>query len=334
MAHHQDPQIRVFISSISYVDQPKHSSVLKLHWDTWMPDTASFPPFEAYTGNDSYIFVSYAHKDGAVVFQDIRALWGDGYRIWYDEGIDPGDEWPEEVAKALANASLFLVFISPNATNSRNVRNEINFAIINKKPFIAVHLTETQLPPGLELRMGDVQAVLKYRMTPESYSRKMRNALPTRLRGPMLRHEAPPRDLVRPTVHAAAPRVRGLKPARVFKPEKFCWAGGFSPDGSIVFLANSAGYVSLWDPEKNENIGFLQHDSAVHTVVTHPSKGLLVTTSCSSGNRHERQYADKLHLWDIRQGKQIFQDSHGGGNCTRTLLCKWGTSGDRGRVRH
>jgi len=147
-----------------------------------MSDVDVPPPFEAYKGNESYIFASYAHKDGKVIFPEIKYLHDQGYRIWYDEGIDPGNEWPEDVAKALANASLFLVFISSNAVNSRNVRNEINFALNNTKPFIAVHIMETQLPLGLALRMGDIQAVLKYRMNQASYSRKMLTTLPAHLR--------------------------------------------------------------------------------------------------------------------------------------------------------
>jgi len=146
-----------------------------------MPDVNALHPFEAYAGKEPYLFASYAHKDGKIVFAELRSLHERGYRIWYDEGIDPGNEWPEEVGEALANASLFLVFISPAAVESRNVRNEINFALNNEKPFIAVYLEETQLPAGLELRMGDIQAVMKYRMSPENYRRKMEKTLPRAL---------------------------------------------------------------------------------------------------------------------------------------------------------
>src|SRR5436305_1425651 len=138
-----------------------------------MPDVDVPVAFEAYLGDQPYIFVGYAHRDAALVFPDLTRLRDHGYRIWYDEGIDPGNEWPEDVASALNRASMFLVFISPNAVNSRNVRNEINFALDNGKPFIAVHLLETQLPLGLQLRMGDIQAVMKYRMSNDTYTRKL-----------------------------------------------------------------------------------------------------------------------------------------------------------------
>lgn len=147
-----------------------------------MPDVDIKAPFGAYRGTEEFVFVSYAHKDGSAVFPDITYLHQQGYRIWYDEGIDPGNEWSEEIAKALVGSSYFLVFVSPNAAESHNVRNEINFALARKKPFLAVHLVETSLPVGLELQMGSIQAVMRFRMSDESYRQKICSVLPLSLR--------------------------------------------------------------------------------------------------------------------------------------------------------
>lgn len=130
-----------------------------------MPDVNLQSPFEAYAGEEPFVFVSYAHKDGHLVYPEIKALHDSGVRIWFDGEIDPGNEWPEDIAQALLKAHMFLVFITPSSVKSKNVCNEINFAINKNKPFLAVHLQETQLPAGLELRIGDIQAILKYRMT-------------------------------------------------------------------------------------------------------------------------------------------------------------------------
>jgi len=138
-----------------------------------MPDVNLPLPFDAYAGKEPFVFVSYAHKDGHLVYPEIKGLHESGVRIWFDGGIDPGNEWPEDIGKALLKAQMFLVFITPSSVESQNVRNEINFAINKKKPFLAVHLQETQLPVGLELRMGDIQAILKYRMTEENYNKKL-----------------------------------------------------------------------------------------------------------------------------------------------------------------
>jgi hypothetical protein len=144
-------------------------------------DASLAPPFEAYNGPLPYAFVSYAHKDADTVFPEIARLHAQGFRIWYDEGIDPGNEWPDEVARSLAGCSLFMVFISPEAVRSQNVRNEVNYALNKGKTFLAIHIVETPLPSGLELRMGDIQAIMKYRMSEDNYCRKIEKVLPSTL---------------------------------------------------------------------------------------------------------------------------------------------------------
>ena len=138
-----------------------------------MPDVNLPLPFDAYAGEESFVFVSYSHKDGHLVYSEIKALHDSGVRIWFDGGIDPGNEWPEDIAQALLKAKMFLVFITPSAVESKNVRDEINFAINNAKPFLAVYLQETQLPAGLALRMGGIQAIFKHRMIKENYNKKL-----------------------------------------------------------------------------------------------------------------------------------------------------------------
>src|ERR1700730_228577 len=118
-----------------------------------MSNSKTILPLEAYVGSEPYLFVSYSHKDSELIFADMQMLHQAGCRIWYDECIAAGNEWTEEVAKALGNATAFLVFISVNALQSDNVRNEINFALNRQKFFLPVYLEEVSLPPGLELRM-------------------------------------------------------------------------------------------------------------------------------------------------------------------------------------
>jgi hypothetical protein len=148
-----------------------------------MPDVDLPLPFEAYTGEKPFVFASYAHKDGRLVFPELRALHEKGLRIWYDEGIDPGNEWPEEIANALQRASFFIVFISRSAVESRNVKKEINFALNKGKLPLAIHIEDTELPPGLALQLGDIQAIMKWRMTAEHYARKLAASLPASVFG-------------------------------------------------------------------------------------------------------------------------------------------------------
>ena len=51
------------------------------------------PPFDAYDGDEPYLFISYAHKDSALVFKEISKLNDAGYHIWYDEEpMDRGEQ--------------------------------------------------------------------------------------------------------------------------------------------------------------------------------------------------------------------------------------------------
>jgi formylglycine-generating enzyme required for sulfatase activity len=143
-----------------------------------MPSLNHPLPCPAYTGKEPYIFISYAHVDGERVYPEIKALHDQGYRIWYDEGIAPGSEWREEIAKAISGCAIFIVFISQNAIQSRNVTREIHYALDETKLMLVVHLEEVSLPPGLKLGMGDIQWMLKWRMPWDEYMRKMMLALP------------------------------------------------------------------------------------------------------------------------------------------------------------
>ena len=73
----------------------------------------------AYEGKEPYIFVSYAHKDDDQVFEILSALGEKGYRVWYDEGITPGSEWTEDIARHLDDSAMVIAFITPASMASK-----------------------------------------------------------------------------------------------------------------------------------------------------------------------------------------------------------------------
>ena len=72
-------------------------------------------PFSAYEGPEPYVFVCYAHEDAELVYPEITRLRDSGFHIWYDEGIAPGTEWPQELAEHLEGCAVFLYFVTPKA---------------------------------------------------------------------------------------------------------------------------------------------------------------------------------------------------------------------------
>lgn len=122
---------------------------------------------EAYKGSEDYIFVSYAHKDSSKVFPIIKKLKNRGYRIWYDEGISPGSEWPEDIALHLNSSAMVIAFVSPRFMDSVNCRREINFALSRQKPFLSVVLEPTEMPLGMEMQLSTQQSVLRHNYATE-----------------------------------------------------------------------------------------------------------------------------------------------------------------------
>lgn len=117
----------------------------------------------AYEGREPYIFISYAHKNSDRVLPIVAALQSQGFRVWYDAGIEAGTEWPEYIATHLAGCGCFLAFITEAALASQNCRREIHYAISKDLPMLAVYLEEVTLTPGMEMQLGTLQALYSYR---------------------------------------------------------------------------------------------------------------------------------------------------------------------------
>ncbi len=134
-------------------------------------------PFNAYSGSEPCIFVCYGHADADAVYSELSWLHGDGFHIWYDEGIEPGVSWRDEVASSIMQSSLFLIFISPNSVLSPVCLQELNLALTYERKILAVHLDETPLPPGVELSLNDKQAIIKDDHSESEFRNKLFKAL-------------------------------------------------------------------------------------------------------------------------------------------------------------
>jgi TolB-like protein/Flp pilus assembly protein TadD len=130
-------------------------------------------PFTAYDGNEPYVFVSYSHKNSSAVFPELVWLNEIGFNVWYDEGIEAGTEWREELAKAIEEARLLVYFITAESVQSQNCRKEVSFAVDQDIPIIAIHIEKTDLPSGLNLTLSDRQAILKYELPKREYQQKL-----------------------------------------------------------------------------------------------------------------------------------------------------------------
>lgn len=135
------------------------------------------PPFRAYEGEEPYIFVSYSHKDADKVYPELTSLNEQGFNIWYDEGINPGESWRNEIANAISGCDLFILLVTPNSAVSEHCMREVNFAQNKGRPLLAIHLEATTLSDELEFNLSDRQALMKYSLSASDYQRKLRERL-------------------------------------------------------------------------------------------------------------------------------------------------------------
>ena len=115
--------------------------------------------------SENYVFISYAHKDSAVVLPCIEAMKKNNINLWFDEGIQAGSEWPEYIAEKVMSCTKFVLFVSRAYLESQNCKRELNFAISQKKDVLSVFIEEVNLSPGMEMQLGTYQAIFKNRFS-------------------------------------------------------------------------------------------------------------------------------------------------------------------------
>lgn len=67
---------------------------------------------DAYTGEEPFVFFSYAHKDWTAACSFLRPLQEAGIRVWYDEGIDNSTLWNDEIEKKMNACSAAVILLS------------------------------------------------------------------------------------------------------------------------------------------------------------------------------------------------------------------------------
>ena len=112
----------------------------------------------SYSGLDKYAFVSYSHRNARTVVDVINRLSSMGARIWYDEGLEPSDEYLEVIAEKIEKSSFFIAFISRNSLESRYCRDEIRYAYERGKRIMSIYLEDVELSAGQKMILNGEQS--------------------------------------------------------------------------------------------------------------------------------------------------------------------------------
>lgn len=113
----------------------------------------------SYRGTAPYIFISYSHADTNRVVPIITRLQTDGYRIWFDEGIEAGREWAVNIVDHLNTSTCVVAFLTQNYLISENCMDEIEHAKNKKIPTLIIYLDDIDIPDWFAMRHGRTQAI-------------------------------------------------------------------------------------------------------------------------------------------------------------------------------
>jgi WD40 repeat protein len=96
-------------------------------------------------------FFSYCREDSNFALRLAEDLKTSGALVWIDQlDIEPGKEWDNAIEKAVTQCQRMLLILSPASVSSRNVRNEIAFALDEQKSILPILYQDCTVP--LQLR--------------------------------------------------------------------------------------------------------------------------------------------------------------------------------------
>jgi len=105
-------------------------------------------------GSSSRVFVSYARADQPTVRRLVEALEAEGFEVWWDADVPPGEGWRDTIEAALDGAGCVIGCFSAQARGSEWVRLECTRGH-RRGVLVPVALDEAPLPFGFE----EVQAL-------------------------------------------------------------------------------------------------------------------------------------------------------------------------------
>ncbi len=106
--------------------------------------------FKPYEGKSPYLFVSYSHRQSDEVVDTIRLLHERRWRVWYDEGIPAGSDWPRNIETHMRRSAAVLFFLSQSALDSPNCFSEIKTALDQGKSVLVLPLERAKPAPAWE----------------------------------------------------------------------------------------------------------------------------------------------------------------------------------------
>jgi hypothetical protein len=180
----------------------------------------ALPPPDQPAAGSGNVFVSYSRRDLDWVRQLVTDLDRAGLPVWLDvHQLKPGVVWDSEIERALHTTDILLVILSENSAASRNVLDEINFALSKDRLVVPVLYRPCDVPYRLA-RLQHVDFTANYDLALRDLIERLKAARGAAPQAPAtsdktfhrtVRTEVPPWLLASPAAPNAE-RRRGTKP--------------------------------------------------------------------------------------------------------------------------
>ena len=135
---------------------------------------------KSYTGEGKYIFVSYSHDDKEKVMPIIQKL-QTKYNVWFDEGLEYGNDFIRTIIKRITNCSLFLYFMTLNSLSSDFCEREIDHASEKEKliiPVVVEDVLKTEEAEVFRFKYRSHQMCMLYKMTLDDFVEELERKAP------------------------------------------------------------------------------------------------------------------------------------------------------------
>jgi len=226
------------------------------------------------------VFISYQRSDGELARLVRERLTASGVRTWMDQfDIPVGAYWPDEIDRGLASSDVVVGVLSPEAVESRNVKNEWDWAISNGKRLVLLQVQPCVIPHRyisinyLDATDGNLGRTLD----------ALLQTLGIGVAGPAIETALFPTEQATPTRHRTIqPVLRRLKPLLVGRERETTELRGYLTDaiagrGSIILVAGEAGIgkttLTSWLAAEAEEHGVLVLTGGCYDLGTTPPYG-------------------------------------------------------------
>ena len=245
-------------------------------------------------------FVSYCRDDSDFALRLAKDLKDTGAVVWIDQlDIEPGQDWDIAIEKAVQECPRMLLILSAASVQSRNVRNEITFALDERKTIIPVLYQDCTVP----LQLRRVQHI-DFRSEYSSGLKTLLKALVVQRSAPVTTAASPGREETQPAVsdsRAAPARDLKLHELRTLKVQSgffFQRVTGVAvtPDGQVAVSASDQKALKVWELASGRELRSLAgHGGSVNAVAVTPD-GQVAVSASNDGT---------LKMWDLASGREL-----------------------------